>query len=65
MSKSAILGRAPDDEALRLTVAFYCIMEPERRAEVLALVEQLASQSQHVEGVTHFRDLQPGNKSPH
>ena len=44
-SKVQPLGRASDDEALRLTVAFYCIMEPEGRAEVLALAETLATRS--------------------
>lgn len=59
MSKPEVemLGRATDEEALRLTVAFYCIMEPSSRAQVLALAEQLAKQSPHVEGITHFSDL--------
>jgi hypothetical protein len=47
-------GRASDEEALRLVIAFYCIMEPEKRAEVLTLVERLARESQVVEGTTHF-----------
>lgn len=55
-----MLDRATDEEALRLTLAFYCIMEPESRAEVLALAEKLAAESQHVEGITHFLDLVPG-----
>src|SRR5690349_1458245 len=33
------------DEALQLTLAFYCIMEPEKRAVVMALVEKYADQS--------------------
>jgi hypothetical protein len=33
-----------DEEALRLTLAFYCIMEPEKRAIVLALAERYAGQ---------------------
>jgi len=58
-----MLGRASDEEALRLTVAFYCIMEPERRAQVLELAERLAAQSAQVEGLTHFLDLTPGTKN--
>jgi hypothetical protein len=58
-----MLGRASDEEALRLTLAFYCILEPERRAEVLKLAERLAAQSEHVEGVTHFLDLTPSNEN--
>ena len=58
-----MFGRASDDEALRLTIAFYCIMEPERREEVLALAEKFASGSKHVDGVTHFLDLNPNRKN--
>lgn len=57
-------GRASDDDALRLSVAFYCIMEPERRAEVLALTERLAKQSGRVNGLTHDPDLDQPNESP-
>jgi hypothetical protein len=49
-----MLGRPSDEEALRLAVAFYCIMEPEKRAEVMQLAEMLAKQSQVVDGCTHF-----------
>lgn len=62
------MGRPTDEEALRLTVTFYCIMEPERRAELLAIAEKMATQSQHVEGITHFLDLDPAifkGKSSH
>jgi len=52
-----MLGRAPDEEALRLTIAFYCIMEPQRRAQVIELAEKLATQSAHVDGLTHFLNL--------
>lgn len=31
-----------DEDALRLVIAFYSIMEPERQAEVLALAEKHA-----------------------
>ena len=49
-----MVGRPSDEEALRMVVAFYCVMEPERRAELLQLAEKLASESQVVEGCTHF-----------
>ena len=52
-----MLGRPSDAEALKLILAFYCIMEPERRAEVLSLTERYASNSQVVEGITHFLNL--------
>ena len=55
-------GRPFDQEALRLVLAFYCIMEPERRAEVLALAEELARTSQIVEGYAHFREMQTKHK---
>jgi hypothetical protein len=38
-----------DEEALRLTLAFYCIMEPEKPAIVLALAERYAGQTQAAE----------------
>lgn len=34
-----------DAEALRIVIAFYCIMEPEKRTELLALVERYARES--------------------
>lgn len=55
-----MLGRASDEEALRLAVTFYCIMEPESREQVLMLAEKLARQSKRVEGITHFLDLARG-----
>jgi hypothetical protein len=36
---------ATDQEALRLVVAFYCIMEPEKREALLALAERYAIDS--------------------
>ena len=51
-------GRPSEEKALRLVLAFYCITEPERRAELLALAENFASRSQVVEGVTHFLMLE-------
>jgi hypothetical protein len=34
-----------DKEALKLALAFYCIMEPDKRATVLSLAERLARES--------------------
>jgi hypothetical protein len=61
------VGRPPDEDAVRLTLAFYCILEPDKRRSVLALAERLAKKSQRVDGVTHFTDLDPNTeiKSPH
>jgi quinol monooxygenase YgiN len=53
-----MLGRPSDEEALRLVLAFYCIMEPEKRSAVSALAERLARDSESVEGVTHFKLLE-------
>jgi hypothetical protein len=60
-----MLGRASEQDALRMVVAFYCIMEPEKRAEVLALTEKFARESQPVEGVTHFLMLDRYQPSEH
>jgi hypothetical protein len=49
-----VLGRPSDEEALRVVVAFCCIMEPAKRAEILRLAELFATQSQAVDGYTHF-----------
>lgn len=49
-----MLGRPSEAEALRMVVAFYCIMEPEKRAEIIKLAETFAAESQVVEGCTHF-----------
>ena len=50
----SVLGRPSEAEALRMVIAFYCIMEPEKRAELLKLAENFATESQVVEGFTHF-----------
>jgi hypothetical protein len=50
--------RATDEEALRLVMAFYCIMEPAKAKQVLALAERYASESQVVDGFTHFLMLE-------
>ncbi|MET0675036.1 MAG: hypothetical protein ABW175_04495 [Bradyrhizobium sp.] len=71
MSKADVdaVGRPSDEDAVRLTLAFYCILEPDKRRSVMALAEQLAKESQRVDGVTHFTDLDPKSeikgKSPH
>jgi quinol monooxygenase YgiN len=44
-----------------MVVAFYCIMEPEKRAELIQLAEAFAAKSQVVEGCTHFLLLEKGN----
>lgn len=51
------VGRPPDEDAIRLTLAFYCILEPDKRHSVLALAERLAKESKRIDGVTHFTDL--------
>ncbi|MFT4115585.1 hypothetical protein [Bradyrhizobium sp.] len=56
-------GRPSDDEALKLVVAFYCIMEPDRRSEVLALAEKYAKESRVVDGATHYLMFQ--SAEPH
>ena len=56
-----MLGRPSDEEALRIVVAFYCIMEPDKRAELIKLAEALATQSQIVDGCTHFSLLERDN----
>lgn len=39
------IGRASDEEALKMVLAYLNINEPERRREVLALAEKFANQS--------------------
>ena len=51
--------RASDAEALRMVLAFYCIMDAEKRSEVVTLAERYAAQSTAVEGRTHFLLLDP------
>jgi hypothetical protein len=53
------LGPPSDEEALKLTLSFYCILEPDKRMQVLALAQQLAKESKRVDGHTHFTDLDP------
>jgi hypothetical protein len=50
--------RATDEEALRLVLAFYCIMEPDKAKQVLALAERYAAESKVVDGLTHFLMLE-------
>lgn len=51
------VGRPTDEDAVRLSLAFYCILEPDKRRSVLALAERLAKESRRVDGVTHFTDI--------
>lgn len=53
---------ASDEEALRLVLAFYCILEPDRRNEVLALAESYAATANMVDGVTPRRTAVPGRR---
>lgn len=48
------MGRPTEEEALRIVVAFYSIMEPGKRDQLIKLAETFAMQSQIVEGCTHF-----------
>jgi hypothetical protein len=52
-----MLARSSHQEALKLVIAFMCIMEPEKRAEVMALAERFAEASQIVEGEEAFLHL--------
>jgi hypothetical protein len=53
----AMLGRPSDEEGLRLMIAFFSIMEPEKREEVVRLAETLAAGSTVVDGLAHFTML--------
>ena len=57
-----MLGRPSDEEALRIVIAFCCIMEPEKRAELVQLAETFAKQSTVVDGCTHFSLLDRGDR---
>jgi hypothetical protein len=61
--EASVLGRPSDEEALRIIVAFCCIMEPEKRAELVKLAETCAAQSQVVDGYTHFLLLERKSNS--
>ena len=50
----ANLGRPSEREAHSVIVAFFCIMEPDKRAEILTLAERYAKESQVVPGITHY-----------
>lgn len=54
-------AEASDDDALRLMLSFYCILEPERRAEVMALAERYASKPEAVDRLTALR-REPGDQ---
>jgi hypothetical protein len=49
------------DEALRLTLAYYCILEPEKRAIVMAMVEKYADRSRTMEASADKVVSLPGN----
>lgn len=49
------------DEALRLTLAYYCILEPEKRAIVMAMVEKYADRSRTMEASADIVVSLPGN----
>lgn len=52
-----MLGRPSDEEGLRLMIAFFSIMEPGKRDEVMRLAESLATGSAVVDGLAHFTML--------
>lgn len=52
-------GRPSDEEALKLALAFFCIMDPDKRAEVMAVAEKFARESEVVEGHVHFALVDP------
>jgi glutamate racemase len=60
-----VLGRPSDEEALRMVIAFYCVMEPEKRAQLIKLAETFARESQVVEGCTHFLMLDRASRIDH
>lgn len=55
-------GRPSEEEALRMVIAFYSIMEPEKRVELIKLAETFARESQVVDGCTHFLLLDRDNE---
>jgi hypothetical protein len=57
-----VLGRPSDQEALRIVIAFCCIMEPDKRAQLMELAEAFAQQSKVVDGYTHFSLLDRGDR---
>jgi hypothetical protein len=58
----ALLGRPSEEDALRIVIAFCCIMEPEKRAALVELAETFAKQSKVVDGCTHFSLLDRGDR---
>ena len=49
------------NDALRLTLAFYCILEPEKRAIVMAMVEKYAERSRMMDASADLVVSLPGN----
>ncbi|WP_338690781.1 hypothetical protein V5279_29970 [Bradyrhizobium sp. 26S5] len=67
-----MLERPSEEEALKLAIAFFCILEPDRRAEVLALAEKYAREAPVVADRVHFSLLDhvrhesyPASEHPH
>jgi hypothetical protein len=57
-----------DNEALRLGLAFYCIMEPDKRQLIVDLAESYARDSPAIEGQPNFKVLsnrRASKKKPH
>ncbi|QPF87462.1 hypothetical protein IC762_14725 [Bradyrhizobium genosp. L] len=54
-----MLARPSDEEALKLAVAFFCILDPDKRAQVLALAEKLAKEEKVVDDHVHFALIDP------
>lgn len=54
-------GRASDPEGLRLMVAFFRIMNPARRVELIRLAEQFAGEA--IERPSSLHDFSQDNES--
>ena len=52
-----MIDRPSDYDVLSFVIAFFCIMEPERRAELLALTERYATSSEAVDGIPHYSTI--------
>jgi hypothetical protein len=50
---------ARDEEALKLVLAFYCILESDKRSEVLSLAKRYATESRAADRHTHFPTVDP------
>ena len=54
---SELAEMASDKDALRLILGFYCILEPERRAEVMALAERYSREAAADNGLASGRTV--------